>query len=218
MVLYHDGKHNELLNICDNSSKTQRMDLPPEEKTDVDHFIKTHRNAFSVEDNKSLFIGLAWVIPMEQKLFHHFPEVICVDTTSHTNKDKRPLLTVSGRDTHGKMFIILRAFLPNERAWVFRWIFSLVIPTLLPSYVLSQVKVIISDGCPQEFIQIDNARKNIFKNALRIRCGYHIVTIGWKVHVIKKSCFPDKYGPLYDNICNHLKKWIYSWMKSSCET
>ena len=32
MVLYHDSKHNELLNSCDNSSKTQRMDLPPEEK------------------------------------------------------------------------------------------------------------------------------------------------------------------------------------------
>ena len=59
MVLFHDVKHNELLNICDNSSKTQRMDLPPEEKTDVDHFIKTHRNVFSVQDNKSLFIGLA---------------------------------------------------------------------------------------------------------------------------------------------------------------
>ena len=42
MVLYHDGKHNELLHICDNSSKTQHMDLPAEEKTDVDHFIKTH--------------------------------------------------------------------------------------------------------------------------------------------------------------------------------
>ena len=66
MVLYHDGKNNELLNICDNSSKAQRMDLPPEEKTDVDHFIKTHWNAFSVQDNILLFMGLAWVIPIIQ--------------------------------------------------------------------------------------------------------------------------------------------------------
>ena len=185
MVLYHDGKHNELLNICDNSS-TQRMDLPPEEKADVDHFIKTHWNAFSVQHNKSLFIGLAWVIPMEQKLFHHFPEVICVDTVNQTNKDKRPLLTISGRDTHGKMFIILRAFLPNERAWLFCWIFSLVLPTLFPSYVLSQVKAIITDGCPQEFTQIDYVRNTTFKNALRRRCGFHLVRMGWAVHVIKK--------------------------------
>ena len=42
MVLFHDGKHNELFNICENASQTQRMDLPPEEKTDFDHFIKSH--------------------------------------------------------------------------------------------------------------------------------------------------------------------------------
>ena len=43
-------------------------------------------------------MGLA----MEQKKFHNFPEVICVDTVSHTNKDKCPLLTISGKDSYGK--------------------------------------------------------------------------------------------------------------------
>ena len=37
MVLYHDGKHNELLNVCHYFSETQ-----PEEKTDFDQFIKIH--------------------------------------------------------------------------------------------------------------------------------------------------------------------------------
>ena len=54
------------------------------------------------------------------EIFEHFPEVICVDTVSDTNKNKRPILTISGKDSFGKTFIILRAFLPNERAWVFR--------------------------------------------------------------------------------------------------
>ena len=48
---------------------------------------------------KALFIGLASVLPKQQKFLHHFPGVICVDTVSHTNKDKRPLLTISGRDS-----------------------------------------------------------------------------------------------------------------------
>ena len=155
---------------------------------------------------------------MEQKLFHHFPYMICIDTVNQTNKDKRPILTISGRDTHGKLFIILRAFLPNEKAWVFCWIFLLVVPTLFSSYVLSQVKAIITDDCPQEFIQIDNARKTIFKNVLCIQCGFHQVKMGRAVHVMKKNCFPEKFGSLYDNVCNHLKRWTYSWMKSSCET
>ena len=83
------------------------MNLPPQERTDFDQFINTHRNVFRVQHHKSLFISLAGVIFMEQKLFHQFPEVICVDTVNQTNKDKRSLLTISGRDTHDKMFIIL---------------------------------------------------------------------------------------------------------------
>ena len=45
------------------------MDLPPEEKTDFDHFGKIHRNICCVQHNKPLFIGLAWVMPIEQKYF-----------------------------------------------------------------------------------------------------------------------------------------------------
>ena len=80
MALYHDGKHNESLNICDKSSKIKRMYLPLEEKTDFNQFVNIHCNIFGMKYHKSLFIGLVWVIPMEQKLFHHFPDVIRVDT------------------------------------------------------------------------------------------------------------------------------------------
>ena len=145
------------------------MNLPPQERTDFDQFINTHRNVFRVQHHKSLFIVLAWVLTIEQKLFHHFHEVIFVGTVSHANKDKRPLFTISGRDTHGKMFIALRALLPNERACVFCWFLPIVLPTLFSSYVLSQVKAIITYGYPQEFIQIDNTRKTIFKNTLWIQ-------------------------------------------------
>ena len=68
-----------------------------------------------VEKEKALFIFHAWILPMEQKNFHHFPEVICIDTLSHINKDKCPLLRIRGRNSCGKIFLILRTFLPNER-------------------------------------------------------------------------------------------------------
>ena len=104
MLLYHYGKHNELLNICDNSSRIQCINLPPGEKTDFDQFINTHQNIFGVQCHKSLVIGLAWILCIEQKQFHHLSEVICVDTVNQTNKDKCPLLTISVRYTHGKNF------------------------------------------------------------------------------------------------------------------
>ena len=77
---------------------------------------------------KSTFIGLAYVLPMKQKFLHHCPEAIYVNTVSHTYKDKRLLFTISGRETFGKMFVILRTFVPGERAWVFQCIFVIVMP------------------------------------------------------------------------------------------
>ena len=88
MVLYHDGEHNELLNICDYSSKTQHMDLPPEEKTCFGNFIYKHIGMYLVfKTINPYLLVFVWVIAMEQKLFHHFSEVICIHTFSQTNKD-----------------------------------------------------------------------------------------------------------------------------------
>ena len=60
---------------------------------------------FCFEHNKSLFIGLGWFLPIEQKLFYHFSEVICVVAIRQMNKDKDPLLIISRKDMHGKMLI-----------------------------------------------------------------------------------------------------------------
>ena len=35
---------------------------------------------------------------------------------------------------------------------------------------------------------------------------------------MKKHCFPACVGYFYDRVCNHLKKWMNSWMKNSFET
>ena len=40
----------------------------------------------------------------------------------------------------------------------------------------------------------------------------------WTHRIMKKHCFPTSVGCFYDRVCNHLNKWMYSWMKSSCET
>ena len=163
------------MNIYQDESKKQWINLPPKEDEDLQQFINSHRQVCGVKYHQALFIGLAWVASMEQKFFEHLPEVQCVDTISDTNKNKHPLLTINGKDSFVRLFIILRAFLPNERAWVFQWIFTIVLPTLFPRYLLYQVKAITTDGRTQELIQINIAREMYFKNFLRIRCGVHLV-------------------------------------------
>ena len=119
MVFYHDGSHNQLMNVCQDETTKHWINLPPKDDEDSQQLINVHRQVFGVKHHKALFIGLAWVTPMEQNFFRYFPEVIYVNNASDTNKDKSPLLSFSRKDSFGKMFIILRTFLPNERAWVF---------------------------------------------------------------------------------------------------
>ena len=74
-----------------------------------------------------------------------------------TNKEGRPLILVSSKDGNGKMFTIMRVFLPNQQAWAYHWLFQSVFPLLLGKEYLLQVKMIVTDGDPQETSQLDIA-------------------------------------------------------------
>ena len=76
-------------------------------------------------------MGFAWVIPSELRLFEAFPNIIMVHTLEKIYNEKRPLLTVGRKDSNGKMFIFIRYFMPNQQSWMFRWIFSVVIPSFI---------------------------------------------------------------------------------------
>ena len=105
-------------------------------------------------------------------------------------------------NTYGKILIILRVFLPNERAWAFSWTSSIVMSTLFLSFILSKVKAIITDGCSREFNHIDISQE-ICKNVLRIRCCFYLVRMGWTYNVI--IFFPDSIENLNDRAYNQLK-------------
>ena len=66
----------------------------------------------------------------EEKKIRQFPEVMMADITHKTNREKRPLFTLVGKDSDGKAFTIIRAWLPNECEWSCRWMFQILIPDL----------------------------------------------------------------------------------------
>lgn len=192
--------------------------LPDVEVDDMHSFAKSHRRSLSVQDKQDLMIGCAWTTPPEKRLFKMFSEVLHIDCTSDTNVESRPFLTITGRSTTGKMFSIIRAFLPNERAWVFRWLFQTVMPTLLGKDCISRVKVIITDGDSQETSQLDIAIAMHFQNVCRVRCGWHIVDRGWKRVCPTSRAVSRPNQPAFKVITIQLKAWLYSWMLPCCET
>ena len=90
MVLYHDGSHNQLMNVCQNESKKQWINLPPKEDEDLQQYINAHRQVFGVKHHQAFFLCLAWVTPMEQNVFNIFQKlyvwtllVIQIRTNAH---------------------------------------------------------------------------------------------------------------------------------------
>ena len=106
-----------------------------DEKCDMLNVAAEHHQALNTQSHQELLLLVVWTTPEEISLLNLYPEVIYVDCTGATNTNKLPLLTITGKTCIGAMFTILRAYLPNERSWVFRWVFSTVLPKLFPRYL-----------------------------------------------------------------------------------
>ena len=122
MILYHDPDVNDVMNYVyfvnesiDDSSKITFGEKHEEEQ--VQEFIEESQYAYKFTLNQSLMMSITWVLPCERELF---PEVITADCTYDTTNEARSLLTMAGKDSIGKIIIIMHVFLPNERSWVFR--------------------------------------------------------------------------------------------------
>jgi len=219
MLLLDDGKGGKLQNQVEKNLglTSTPNNFEPEDQNDAMYFLDSHRKKYKVEPGTQMMIAIAWVLKSEKRLTNLFPEIFMVDTVGDTNNEKRPLLTITGKDSNGQMFTVLRAFLPNEKAWAFNWIFSVVLPTLLGSTLMQRVNHVICDGDPQEYQQIDAAIKRHFPQATRGRCGFHLITLGWKRCMSSKKTYNNN-KTLYDAVSKQLKSWMYSWMKPDCLT
>ena len=170
-------------------------------------------------------IGVAYVLPFELRQFLLFHAIVHIDATAKTNKEERPLLTVTSKDSRNKMFTVLRAFLPNEQSWTYRWLFQTVFPSLFGQDILLSVNAFITDGDAQEISQLEDAMARFCPQAQRIRCSWHIIDRGLKHHVESLSRGPNKnlqsswriaatgQQRLCDDhyVARSIYRWMFSW-------
>jgi hypothetical protein len=126
-----------------------------------------------------MMIGIAYAMPYKVQQFQLFNACLHIDATADSNQEGRPLVTVSSKDSYGKTFIVLRAFLPNEQSWSYKWYFHTVLPALLGKDVLKRIKIIVTDGDSQEISQLNDAITIFFPYAYLIRCSWHLINRGW---------------------------------------
>jgi len=190
------------------------LSIPMECKDCMDfsllQYARDSRAVTAATDDQDVLISVAWALPSAKRLFNAFPEVLFIDGTHKTNNEDRPLITMGVKDMDGKVQIVLRCWAPNERAWMFRWLFQSAVPTIFGREACQRIRLIITDGDSQEYTQLDDAIAAVFVKARRRRCGWHIVAKGWDRHVR----FHIGKTPTAQKLSSTVKTWLYSLMKS----
>jgi hypothetical protein len=94
--------------------------IAADEERDMLQVVSDHHRLLPIADSQEMMEGIAYAMPYKVKQFKLFNVCLHIDATADSNKEGRPLVTVSSKDSYGKMFIVLRAFLPNEQSWSYK--------------------------------------------------------------------------------------------------
>jgi hypothetical protein len=176
------------------------------------------RKAYDAKDDQDVVLSLVWSMPETRRAFQAYPEVLFIDGTHKTNNEKYPLFTVGIRDENFKMLVVLRAFCPNERAWMFGWLFREAIPSILGFNACKRVKTIITDGDSQETKELDAAIAiGIFGDAMRRRCGWHILHQGCKNILLKRFICASNMTKALHDVIEVVKVWIQESLMKDVE-
>jgi hypothetical protein len=70
-----------------------------------------------------------------------------------------------------EMSLYGRSFAPNERSWLFPWLFQEALPLLLGVQTLQLVKLVMTDGDSKVMSQVDYAIATYFVYAFCSCCG-----------------------------------------------
>ena len=186
------------------------------EDSDLEYFrnqARFSRVSNNLGNDGKVFVGCAWIIKKELRYFKLFPEVICIDGTSHSSKRKLHLLTLSVRTSTNRQVIFMRLFMPNEKRATFRWIFKYVLPSLVDKALFKRTKYIMADGDAQQRNEVLGAIQTYMPNAIIGGCGWHIVDRGWLRGGFSNKGMSQAIVDRWNTVRKTIFTWIYSWMR-----
>ena len=185
------------------------MTLPPldeEHQNKIEDCYGHMRDQMKV--GSKILLAIAWVKGSERRLFELFPEVGIADVTAGTNNEKRPLFIFVGRDSNGKTFYGLRAYLPSECRWVFHWLWSEAIPKLLGPENVKRIQLILTDGDINLYEPLDACLPKYYPSAMTGLCIFHLV-----MQPLEKLPFMFKDDESTKDLVYKFKCWVFSWMR-----
>jgi hypothetical protein len=148
--------------------------LLPEEELQVESMLSPIYERLVV--GQKILLAVIWVREDEKRLFELFPEVLMLDVTFGTNSEGRPLAVTASFDASLKTFSPIRAFLPSECQWVFLWMWTTAIPTLLGHDNINRTQLVLTDGDSKIYNPFNSVQATLYPSAIHGLCKFHLVT------------------------------------------
>ncbi|CAJ1964434.1 unnamed protein product [Cylindrotheca closterium] len=184
--------------------------------TEAEEHMKTLQHTILLSGNR-VMLGAAWMDENNYRQFLCYPEVLFIDATHKTNNEGRPLLLICGRDSAGKAFVVIHVFMPNESQAFYRWIFLQALPAMLGVGNLKRVHLILTDGDASEYNAVDQSIFRYVKNAIRGRCGHHLIEKTFLKHGPKDNEVKNQSNG--QAILLEIRRWVRSWIdRTSCHS
>jgi hypothetical protein len=165
------------------------------------------KSAMKLDDSDAMLLFVAWDSDEDLRYITMFPEVLPIDTTYGKNRKKRSLLVFAGTDNNRKKITAMRAFLPSECEWVFRYVFEVAIPSLIGKATVERINQINTDGDRQIYNPLTNCildKNSPWFGCIHVLCNYH--------NMIDKL-FSTKVKITDSNrmLVEYCKQWVKTW-------
>jgi hypothetical protein len=164
------------------------------------------KSAMKLDDSEAMLLFVTWGSDEDLRYITMFPEVLSIDTTYGTNREKRPLLVFAGTDNSMKNFTALCVFLPSECEWVFRYVFEIAIPSLIGEATVDRINQINNDSDRQIYNPLTNCildKTSPWFGCIHVLCNYHMLgkLFSMKVKITDSNIMLVEY----------YKQWIKIW-------
>eukprot|EP00984_Skeletonema_dohrnii_P007341 scaffold2656_cov152-Skeletonema_dohrnii-CCMP3373.AAC.1 len=179
----------------------------------VVEMVHEDRKERKIGSNQNLFLSVMWAEKENLRYFKMYRETVFVDVTSHSNNKKYHLLTFSCKSGANKQVLFLKAWIPNQRRFSFRWVFKYGIESLGLHHYFKYTELFMKDGDPQQHNEIKIFMGEYLTNAFDGACGWHLVRQGCLRDCPGKNAAGEENADKWDQFLTHVKNWLYSWMR-----
>ena len=153
----------------------------------ADEVRKLHQSE-SIDDNTDVLLLFIWVLNEELCMVMMHPKCLSVDLTHGTNSQNKHLNMVAFKDGNNNVFPGAHAFQPNARQVTFSLFFREGLAALWPKAVIQRNRFFVTDGDVHMCTLLTKAKDDkIWPNTTVGRCMFHLLLVGWKKHVDRRS-------------------------------